>query len=87
MEVLNLRVEVPELFGYDISLLQKQLREFAKILITTNRNIAMEKVEEPSKKEDPFACFSGDWGGNIPVNEYCDELRHSGLQTREIEPW
>ncbi len=77
MEVLNLRVEVPELFGYDISLLQKQLREFAKILVTTNKIKAIENKEEIAKKEDPFACFSGDWGGDIPVNEYCDELRYS----------
>ena len=31
--------------------------------------------EQNIETEDPFACYEGDWGGNMSVEEYADDLR------------
>ena len=31
--------------------------------------------EQNIETEDPFACDEGDWGGNMSVEEYADDLR------------
>ncbi|KAB3731177.1 hypothetical protein HKQ50_07085 [Bacteroides vulgatus] len=31
--------------------------------------------EQDIETEDPFACYEGDWGGNMSAEEYADDLR------------
>ena len=31
--------------------------------------------EQDIETEDPFACYAGDWGGNMSAEEYADDLR------------
>ena len=31
--------------------------------------------EQNIETEDPFACYEGDWGGNMSAEEYADDLR------------
>ena len=31
--------------------------------------------EQDIETEDPFACYVGDWGGNLSAEEYADDLR------------
>ena len=45
---------------------------------TKERNIEM---------EDPFACYEGDWGGNMSAEEYADDLRKSRTFTRTVDTW
>ena len=33
--------------------------------------------EQDIETEDPFACYEGDWGGNMSAEEYADDLRKS----------
>ena len=43
--------------------------------------------EQNTETEDPFACYEGDWGGNMSVEEYADDLRKSRTFTRTIDTW
>ena len=31
--------------------------------------------EQDIETGDPFACYGGDWGGNMSAEEYADDLR------------
>ena len=43
--------------------------------------------EQDIETEDPFACYEGDWGGNMSAEEYADDLRKSRTFTRTIDTW
>lgn len=86
MRTLDLKIEVPETIDYDLSVLKEQIKAFVAILMRGN-NAQKAEPNTNIQTEDPFACFQGDWGGDTPVEEYCNELRYSGTQVREIEPW
>ena len=36
--------------------------------------------EQDIETEDPFACYEGDWGGNMSAEEYADDLRKPNLR-------
>ena len=40
--------------------------------------------EQDIETEDPFACYEGDWGGNMSAEEYADDLRKSRTFTRTV---
>lgn len=43
--------------------------------------------EQNMETEDPFACYEGDWGGNMSAEEYADDLRKSRTFTRTVDTW
>ena len=43
--------------------------------------------EQDIETEDPFACYKGDWGGNMSAEEYADDLRKSRTFTRTVNTW
>ena len=37
-------------------------------------NDTIKVTSETVETEDPFACYEGDWGGNMSAEEYADDL-------------
>ena len=44
-------------------------------LSETKEQITAWAKEQDIETEDPFACYEGDWGGNMSAEEYADDLR------------
>lgn len=86
MATINLKIEVPDTSIYDLYLLKRQLTDFARILVSTSQLDTKTRTEV--KEEDPFACFSGDWGGSDKsAHEISEELRTSRHFSRNIDTW
>lgn len=58
-----------------------------------NKTWLAERLIESSRADklteaDEFACFSGNWGDDVPVNEYADSLRSAHIEkVRDVETW
>ncbi|MDO4165344.1 MAG: hypothetical protein Q4D56_13330, partial [Bacteroides sp.] len=85
MAAIELKIEIPNASKYDMDLLKRQLTDFARILITTS-NLEGRTKKQPVA-EDPFVCFSGDWGGDKSAHEISEDLRSSRSFTRTVETW
>lgn len=50
---------------------------------------SMKKTVSAKKEpKDIFACFSGDWGGDMSTEDYTDMLRSENVEeTRTVETW
>ena len=58
-----------------------------------NKAWLAERLIESSRADklaetDEFACFSGNWGDDMPVNEYAESLRSAHVdEARAVETW
>lgn len=78
----NFRVKVMNL------LYQTSDIEVLKAIAENTSKILKEMLAKPKSKvveDDPFACFSGDWGGDRDPHEIADEIHNSHCFTREVE--
>lgn len=60
-----------------------------KIDLITRLVKSMKKTVSAKKEpKDIFACFSGDWGGDMSTEDYTDMLRSENVEeTRTVETW
>ncbi len=62
-------------------------------LSASNKTWLAERLIESSHADklaeaDEFACFTGDWGNDMPVNEYAESLRSAHVEeARPVESW
>ena len=45
------------------------------------------RKKESATEADPFACYKGDWGGELSPSEEAERLRSARTFTRNVEPW
>jgi len=80
----NFRVSVMNLLYQtsDIEVLKAIADNAAKIfkdMLTKRKQLSVDE------EEDPFACFSGDWGGDRDPHEIAEEIHNSHCFSREVE--
>lgn len=81
MEQLSFTVDVPKMANFDRQEVTRELSRYALFLVMNPRK---EPIENQA---DPFACFSGSWGGDGDANEIADQLHESHMFNRNTEAW
>ena len=83
MALINLEIEVPGTKTCDISALKRFLTDSASKYLER----AAEAHKAKDATEDPFACFSGDWGGDKSAHQIADDLREARYFTNDNRTW
>lgn len=71
--------------------MMRNLSDATKLEIINLLSASILQKEEQKKqmasdaKVDLYNCFQGDWGKGKSTDEYCNELRHDLIPTKEIE--
>lgn len=89
MAAIHLTIEVPSTSSYDVELLKQQLTGIARALLhTTATGGKRSSVHAQESDDNPFACFSGDWGGaDKTAHQLADEIRASRYYARDKISW
>ena len=69
--------------NYHLNTEDSEVKRNLMILLLTG--VGMEKNEED--EYDLRNCFHGSWGEDVPVEEYCKQLREGITEPKEIEAW